>query len=543
MAIIRKLVNQSVKQFVSPSVASSKRVVSTSPRVEQGAAAISLESPALQQCPFMKSGSAMADDSTSLQEVTNVQPFSSMPGPKGLPVLGTLLDYFKKDGPRFNKMFDVYRQRALEFGDIYYEKVGHFHSVVVSSPEAYNRLVHAEGKYPHRRPMVPIEYYRKQKGIDLGIVNSQGEPWYKQRTVASKKMLKLSEVTSFSAEMGEVADDFMKRLSSARNAQGEVPAVEREFFKWAMESMGTFLFEERIGCLGAQPTPLAQSFIENMEGFFKKLQPLMYNMPFYKLWATKTWKQFEHYSDNVMDIGRSIVEKKMASMESDNGSKSAFISYLLDSGTMSTKEVTALVIDLMTAAVETTSTAMVWCLYNLAKNPQVQEKIYAEISEAKAANNGSISAEELSRLPLVKAVVKETLRLYPITYATSRNVQEDIELLGYRIPAGTHVQANLYGMYHNPELFPNPEEFLPERWLRGEQMDATIKSTSQLIWGHGARMCIGRRLAEQEMHITLSKIIQNFTLSYNHDDVEPVLNTMMTPDRPVLVQFTPREQH
>lgn len=79
---------------------------------------------------------------------------------------------------------------------------------------------------------------------------------------------------------------------------------------------------------------------------------------------------------------------------------------------------------------------MVWCLYNLAKNPQVQEKIYAEINEAKAANNGSISAEELSRLPLVKAVVKETLRLYPITYATSRNIQEDIELLGYRIPAG-----------------------------------------------------------------------------------------------------------
>lgn len=49
----------------------------------------------------------MADDSTSQQEMTNVQPFSSMPGPKGLPVLGTLLDYFKKDGPKFNKMFDV----------------------------------------------------------------------------------------------------------------------------------------------------------------------------------------------------------------------------------------------------------------------------------------------------------------------------------------------------------------------------------------------------------------------------------------------------
>ncbi|XP_035825683.1 cytochrome P450 10, partial [Aplysia californica] len=341
------------------------------------------------------------------------------------------------------------------------------------------------------------------------LIRSQGEEWYKQRTVVSKKMLKLGEVSNFSTEMGEVSDDFVSRLGKIRDVNGEVPKLERELFKWAMESIGTFIFEERIGCLGDQPSSMAQSFIENMEGFFKTLQPLLYNLPFYKLWKTQLWQEFESYSDNIMEIGHHMVEKVRLYW--------------------------------VFAVIIYTSTATTWCLYLLAKHPEVQERLLSEINAA-ADKNGDVAADVLCRLPLVKGVVKETLRMYPITYSTSRNMTEDTEIGGYNVPAGTHVQANLYGMYHDPALFPEPESFRPERWLRENSgdMDPTVKAMSNLVWGHGARMCIGRRVAEQEMHITLSKIVQKFKLSYEHDDVEPVLNTMMTPDRPLRVKLTPR---
>ena len=55
----------------------------------------------------------------------------------------------------------------------------------------------------------------------------------------------------------------------------------------------------------------------------------------------------------------------------------------------------------------------------------------------------------------------------------------------------THVQANLYGMGHDPELFPEPEIFRPERWLRGT--DDSAKALANLPWGHGARMCLGKQ--------------------------------------------------
>lgn len=71
----------------------------------------------------------------------------------------------------------------------------------------------------------------------------------------------------------------------------------------------------------------------------------------------------------------------------------------------------------------------------------------------------------------------------------------------------THIQANLFGMFRDENLFPDNESFKPERWLRENKMDTQLKSLSNLIWGHGARMCIGRRFAEQELYIALTKVL------------------------------------
>ncbi|RUS78676.1 hypothetical protein EGW08_013564 [Elysia chlorotica] len=522
------------------------RVVSTSPRKDQSAVALSFEDAvAAKTCPFRKTlepyTGAPAREEIATEPV-GVQPFSSVPGPQGLPFVGTLFQYFKKDGPKFSKLFEVQKQRSEEFGPIYFEQLGNFRTVVVSSPWEYNKLIRAEGKFPNRKPMDPISHYRLERGMGLGLVTAQGEEWYKQRSVVSKKMLKLSEVASFAGEMGQVADDFVSRLETVRDGDSEVQNLDKELFKWAMESIGTFLFEERLGCLGKQPTSVTQSFIENLEGFFKALQPLLYNLPFYKLFPTKMYKTFEGHSDKLFEIGHGLVEKKMAEMENNKGSKSEFLQYLMNDGNMNSQEVASVAVEMLTGAVETVTSATTWCLYTLAKNPRAQQKMYQEICEAKAQAGGQLSAEQIAKMPYVKAVVKETLRKYPITYSTSRYIDSDLEIAGYQIPAGSHVQANLYGMYHNADLFYQPEEFIPERWLKsGPQMDPVVKSLSQLVWGHGARMCIGRRIAEQEMHLALTKIVEKFSLSYHHDDVEPVLNTVMTPDRPVRICFTPRE--
>lgn len=479
-----------------------------------------------------------------VKDKTEIKSFDDIPGPKGLPIVGTLFDYLKKDGLKFNKMHEAYQKRAIEHGPIYKEKIATINSVVISDPEEYSKVIRSEGKFPQRRPMEPIAYYREQKGLGLGLVNDQGEEWYKLRTVTAPKMLKMKEALDFCVPMSEVGNDFINHLNSARRENDEIVGLEKELFKWAFESIGTFLFEERVGCF-SNPTPKhAKDFIDHLQEFFRYLQPLMYNVPTYRIYRTKLWKKFEYHADKVFELGRYFIEKKATELESSQntdteGDKVPFLTYMLSQKSLTKDEALSTCVDLLTAATETTSNAMLWSLYSLAKHPEVQEKLYQETKDA-IGDSTEINPDNIANLTYVKAFLKESFRMYPITWATSRITQEDMEVSGHHIPANTHIQANLYGMFRDEKLFPDNDQFKPERWLRENKMDAQHKSLSNLIWGHGARMCIGRRFAEQELHIILTKIVQNFKLEYHHEPVEPVLNTVMTPDRPLVLKFVPR---
>lgn len=533
------------------------KVVSTSSTTAQNSAATSmiLDRAQVNTCPFRNALQTVDDaispwrrareETMTTTESTDVKSFENIPGPKGLPIVGTLFDYLKKDGLKFNRMFEAYQQRAIEHGPIYKEKIATINTVVISDPEEYSKVIRSEGKYPQRREMEPIAYYRQQKGIGLGLVNDQGEEWYKLRTVTAPKMLKMKEALDFCEPMNEVGNDFITHLKSVSQENNEVVGLEKELFKWAFESIGTFLFEERVGCFSNPPPAKAKEFIDNLQQFFRYLQPLMYNVPTYKLYKTKLWKKFEHHADKVFELGRYFIEKKVSELEaqgssdSSNPDKVSFLTYMMSQNSLTTDEAVSTSVDLLTAATETTSNAMLWSLYCLAENPDVQERLYNETQQI-LGENGQINADNISKLSYVKAVLKETFRKYPITWATSRITQEDMEIAGYHIPANTHVQANLFGMFHDEKLFPDNDQFKPERWLRESKMDTQLKSLSNLIWGHGARMCIGRRFAEQEMHIALTKIVQNFRLEYHHEPIEATLNTVMTPDRPVVLKFIPR---
>ncbi|XP_064619540.1 cytochrome P450 10-like [Lineus longissimus] len=470
-------------------------------------------------------------------------PFSQIPGPKGWPVIGTLFEYFKPGGFRFNKMFEAYEARAKEYGPIYREQIGPIVTVVISDPEEYNKVLRNESKYPHRIELEPLKYYRRSHGMGLGVVNSQGLDWYKQRTILSKKMLRPPEVILFCDHMDEVADDFLNRLSAVRAKDGSMPDMEHEIFKWAFESIGTFLFEDRIGCYDTPPSELANQFIINLLGFFKLMQPLMYNMPFYKIYPTKKWREFSTYFGKLIDIGQELVDKKydrLINNKNPSDERTGFLEYILSQKELTRREANLSAIEMMTGGVETTSNSVLWTLLCLAQNPRVQDRLYRE-SQAVLKGGSHIDSKNIQQMNYVKACLKEALRLYPITFATSRILHENLEVGGYDIPAGVQVQANLYCMGRDPEIFPSPLEYRPERWMKEGAKDCKAPALSNLVWGHGARMCLGRRLAEQEMYILITKLNQKFRLEYHGEPPEPVLNTVMTPDRPLNLKFIPRQ--
>jgi cytochrome P450 family 12 len=150
--------------------------------------------------------------------------------------------------------------------------------------------------------------------------------------------------------------------------------------------------------------------------------------------------------------------------------------------------------DMLLAGVDTTAVYVTNILYCLAKNPEKQEKLRNEILKILPEKSSKLTTDNMKNLPYLRAVIKETFRIKPVVSGTARQIHTETVLAGYKIPSGTHVIMPSFFEMESPKQFPQPEKFIPERWLR-DNTDAscphakTANPFSFLPFGFGARMC------------------------------------------------------
>ncbi|XP_049276103.1 cytochrome P450 3A24 [Rhipicephalus sanguineus] len=155
------------------------------------------------------------------------------------------------------------------------------------------------------------------------------------------------------------------------------------------------------------------------------------------------------------------------------------------------------------AGQETTSTTIAVTAYLLALNPDVQEKLRKEVDDCIATNGPEPSLDVISRLKYLNCVVSEALRLFPVAPRLQRSGDIDYVLgdTGIKLPKGCSLYIPVYAMHHDPELFPDPESFRPERFSE-ENVDS-IQPYTYLPFGAGPRNCIGMRFALQSVKLCL----------------------------------------
>ncbi|KAH9496501.1 hypothetical protein Btru_043196 [Bulinus truncatus] len=159
---------------------------------------------------------------------------------------------------------------------------------------------------------------------------------------------------------------------------------------------------------------------------------------------------------------------------------------------------------------DTTASAMTWTLYSLAEHPEHQERVYEEIMEVLQGRE-RLEWGDLSKLEFTTMCIKEGLRLHaPVPYI-ERTLIEDCPVNGHILPEGSRVGIQLYALHHNPHVWENPFEFIPERFHPDNQKN--MDPFQFVPFSAGSRNCIGQNFAMNEMKITISKVIQNFKLS------------------------------
>ncbi|GFR73027.1 cytochrome P450 3A29-like [Elysia marginata] len=193
------------------------------------------------------------------------------------------------------------------------------------------------------------------------------------------------------------------------------------------------------------------------------------------------------------------------------------------------------------AGYETSGAVLAYFFHELAKHPEIQERLLEEINDA--IGKRDIDYETIQGLPLFDAVFDEVLRLYPTaTFITSRRASEDRQYGDVKIPAGMNVLANVWSLHRDPEYWDDPETFRPERWLT-EQNCKRKSSFTYLPFGAGPRHCIGMRFATIEAKITMVKIVQSFQIQMAHDskeDLDLISRGAIVPEKDVKIRLVKR---
>lgn len=208
------------------------------------------------------------------------------------------------------------------------------------------------------------------------------------------------------------------------------------------------------------------------------------------------------------------------------------------------------IIDLsLTAAVETTSSLLSWNMVNISLNPDVQEKLHAEIVENVKAAGGRITGATIDkRSPYLHAVLRETQRLTPPIPATimKENSLSDVNIHGSIIPKDSLFVLDAFSVGMDPRFVDHPEEFRPERWLP-EAVEARQGTSSEILdhpyyrsaFSQGSRKCPGSRVASNEVLIMLSQLVLDWKMSMPSEvktiqDVDLQLSRFIQPIMPEL---------
>uniref|UniRef100_A0A8C6SLV3 Cholesterol side-chain cleavage enzyme, mitochondrial n=1 Tax=Neogobius melanostomus TaxID=47308 RepID=A0A8C6SLV3_9GOBI len=453
-----------------------------------------------------------------------VRPFNEIPGLWKNSV-GNLYNFWKQDG--FKNLHRIMVHNFNTFGPIYREKIGYYESVNIIKPEDAAILFKAEGHYPKRLNVEPWTAYRDYRNRKYGVLLKSGEDWRSNRVILNKEVISPKIQENFVPLLEEVGQDFVVRVHKKINRSGQnkwTTDLSQELFKYALESVSSVLYGERLGLMLDYIDPEVQHFIDCITLMFKTTSPMLYIPPeLLRKLGSKVWRDHVEAWDGIFNQGLGAnkeVPRVLASL------------LLLDK--LSIEDIKASVTELMAGGVDTTSITLLWTLYELARHPNLQEELRAEVVKARETSQGNMQ-EMLKHIPLVKGALKETLRLHPVAVSLQRYVAEDIIIQNYHIPAGTLVQLGLYAMGRDPKVFLRPEQYLPTRWLRTE-----TQYFRSLGFGFGPRQCLGRRIAETEMQIFLIHMLENFKVEkQRHIEAKSVFELILVPDQPIILTLKP----
>ncbi|KAL0656060.1 hypothetical protein Bca4012_076644 [Brassica carinata] len=223
-------------------------------------------------------------------------------------------------------------------------------------------------------------------------------------------------------------------------------------------------------------------------------------------------------TERLFKVFRGFIHIKTAEKSLRNDPKDAsnrnFLDALLDltvgdEAELDNNDIEHLLLDMFIAGTDTSSNTVEWAMAELLTNPKTMVKAQSEIQRI-IGQNGFVQEPDISELPYIQAVVKETLRLHPaVPLLLPRKAETDVEVFGYLVPEDAQVLVNVWAIGRDPNVWENPTRFEPDRFL-GEDIDVKGRDYELTPFGAGRRICPGLPLAVKMVSLMLVSLLYSF---------------------------------
>lgn len=443
------------------------------------------------------------------------------PRPPGLPVVGHLLQ-LRREG-----MLPFLDQRWRRLGDVFSVDVG-FHAVVVAHPEGLKRVLAGNAKnYVKGRT-----YDGVRKIIGNGLLALEGDAWKARRTLMQPAFHRsaLGKLTEAMVETGRLHFDALRAL------HGREPFVidaHRDMVKLTLDVVTAALFgRELLGSVEVSYEALRDALdLVSARGnglVLPRWVPLPHNRRFHR-----TMDELEGAIHRVITAGRA--------RPPGDGTLLSMMMHSLDAQTgrpLTDTELRDEIFTLFIAGHETTALTLTWLFTLLDGRRDVLERMVAEVDAALGDRDPTF--EDVPRLPYLRQVVDETLRLRGPVAMNARSAVADDELLGFRVRAGDVVMPFFHGAHRHPDFWVDPERFDPDRFT--PERSQGRNPWSYVPFAAGQRQCIGNTFSLVETVVLLAQLLRRFevTVEPGQAAVRPVAMVTVRPDRPIHVTLRAR---
>ncbi|KAI8118151.1 Cytochrome P450 CYP12A2 [Lucilia cuprina] len=435
--------------------------------------------------------------------------------------------------------------------------------VITHNVEDFEKVLRNEGIWPERAGSEALQYHRHVhraeffQGVE-GLISTQGKSWGTFRSAVNPVMMQPKNVRLYLHKMSQVNKEFIERIRQIRDQQTlEFPDnFEEEMNRFTLESISVVALDKQLGLITEKrDNPQAMELFSALNGFFMYSVDVEFKPSIWKYYKTPTFMKLMKSLDTIVDVTSSYVNEAIERLEQErkNGvpekpdNEKSVLEKLIK---LDKKIATVMAMDMLMAGVDTTTSSFAALMLCLAKNPEQQEKLRQEVLKILPQKDSEFNENSLKNIPYLRACIKESQRIYPLTVGNARAPVKDVVISGYRVPKGTHVSMCSLSLMRDAKHYARPNEFLPERWLRSNTEDesatkcpnASLKPTSPFLhlpFGFGARSCIGRRIVEMELELVTARLVRNYQLEFNYPTDNAFKSLAISvPNIPLKFKFT-----